>query len=179
MSEWQSRSAPRRCPLHVCPPSRLPTTAPAKKISGATTRPAQPPILFHADQIESLTSSDGKLALALNGNVAITQQKPDGEYLEMQADRAILFTTLTRLRDIKNIQEIHAIEEAISSAYLEGDVRISMTPAQAIKGEQRLQANRVYYEFTTDRAILTDAVIHSFDPQRNIPAIVRAQTVPQ
>jgi len=155
----------------------IPTSRPAT--TGPSTRPVHAPILYHADQIETIMSSDGRVALVLTGSVAITRTQPNGEYLEMQADRAVLFTTLQRLRDVRNIQEIHSIEEAITAAYLEGDVRISLTPAQATKGEQRLEANRVYYEFTTDRAILTDAVINSWDPQRGIPAIMRAQTVRQ
>jgi lipopolysaccharide export system protein LptA len=157
-------------------PATAPTTNPS-----ASTKPSREktPIHAHADHTEDVVSRDGKIALELTGNVVITRTEPSGQYLEMQADRAVVFTRLTRLRDIGNMKEIRGIEEAISSAYLEGDVRVTVIPAQDNKGEQRLQANRVYYEFLNDRAVLTDAVIHSFDPQINIPIIVRAETVRQ
>ena len=44
---------------------------------------------------------------------------------------------------------------------------------------EALEANRVYYEFTTDRAITTDAVLHTVDIMKNIPFVVRAKTIHQ
>ena len=83
----------------------------------------------------------------------------------MQANRAVVFTTLNKLGDIKEMQNVRRIEEAITGAYLEGDVRLNLTPADAAPGEQRLEANRVYYDFTTDRArgllIYADAQPHT------------------
>jgi hypothetical protein len=97
----------------------------------------------------------------------------------MQAQRAVLFTTLERLRDAAEMQQVQAIEQAITGGYLEGDVRVVLSPADEIKAEQKLEADRVFYDFTTDRAILTDAVLHSVDPQRQIPIVLRAETVRQ
>jgi hypothetical protein len=98
----------------------------------------------------------------------------------MQADRAVLFTPLRSLRDIQPGAQFTRVEEAIIAAYLEGDVRIVHTPAER-KGaaDQRLAANRVYYDFETDRAILTDAVLHTVEPEKQIPVIVRAKTLRQ
>ena len=56
------------------------------------------------------------------------------------------------------------------------------TQPRALKptaAEQRLEANRCYYEFATDRAILTDVVIHTVNPQPPIPVIIRAKKVRQ
>src|SRR5439155_3920027 len=135
-------------------------------------RRAPVPIRYRDANIENVMS-EGKVVLVLGGGVAITRQQPDGEVLEMQSQRAVLFTTLDRLRDVQNMAQLKSIEDAITAAYLEGDVRISVTPANtSLKGEERLAANRVYYEFTTDRAVLTDAVIHTVDIEKNIPVIV-------
>jgi lipopolysaccharide assembly outer membrane protein LptD (OstA) len=158
-------------------PSTFPTSAPS-------TRPAKvsAPVMYHAKHIESAVSPDGKMALVLSGGIALTRQQPDGSYLEMQADRAVVFTSLDRLSDIGKMKQVKRIEDAITAAYLEGDVRIVVTPSTAhmtTKGEERLEANRVYYEFTTDRAILTDAIIHAYDPQRGLPVIVRANAIRQ
>src|SRR4029079_16103384 len=110
-------------------PLAAPTTqGTARANRGSRIRPNRTPILCRADVIENVTSSDGKLAIALTGNVAITRTPPNGEYLELQADRAIVFTPATRRRDGRNLEQIRSIEDAITAAYLEGDVRISMTP---------------------------------------------------
>jgi lipopolysaccharide assembly outer membrane protein LptD (OstA) len=37
----------------------------------------------------------------------------------------------------------------------------------------------VYYDFATDRAVLTQAVVHTVDPKSNVPVIIRAQMIRQ
>src|SRR5262249_10113130 len=65
-------------------------------------------------------------------------------------------------------------------AYLEGDVRVTRTPKdQQKQGEQRLMANRAYYDFTTDRAVLTDVIMHTTDPKSAVPMVVRARMMRQ
>ena len=71
------------------------------------------------------------------------------------------------------------MEDAVTSAYLEGDVRIIHTPPAEKGAEQRLTGNRVYYDFTTDRAVLTQAVVHSYDVKSNTPIIIRAEIIRQ
>jgi hypothetical protein len=123
---------------------------------------------------------EGLVAFVVTGNVRLFQRRNENEMLEMQADRAVLFTPLRSLRDIQPGAQFTKVEEAIIAAYLEGDVRIVHTPAER-KGaaDQRLAANRVYYDFETDRAILTDAVLHTLEPQRQMPIVVRARTIRQ
>jgi hypothetical protein len=133
--------------MHLQP--RTLTTQPGP---GVTTRPAATPVLYHAADISNLTASNGKMALALGGRdgVVITRTDPDGNYLEMQAQRAVIFTTLDKPGDVREMQNVHRIEEAITGAYLEGDVRVNLTPVNLAAAEQRLEANRVYYDFTRD-----------------------------
>lgn len=155
-------------------PSTQPTTQP-------TTQPAPPvPTSFSANSEEGVKTPDGFVAFILQGNVKLFQRRPDGEFLQLQCERCVLFTPLHSLRERDANQHITKPEEAVRSAYLEGDVRIVHTPSARSKGaEQRLTANRVYYDFTTDRAILTDAVVHTMDVKRNVPLIIRAQTIRQ
>jgi hypothetical protein len=166
----------------------------------ATTQPAArehgSPVLCSADDMRSIMAADGKVAYVLSGHVLLTQNRrrqpstqpampaaqPDSslaEHLELRAERAVVFTQLTSMRDLTNAAQFHEIEDAVYAAYLEGDVRIEMTPGDTAKPSQSLAADRVYYEFATDRAILTEAVIHSFEPQHQIPIIVRAETIRQ
>jgi hypothetical protein len=156
-----------------------PTTAPTtQKLPNA-------PLEFHFQNFESVETPDGKVAFVLSGGVVLFQSKITGDFLELQADRAVLFTPKSSLKGMTESAKYEAAEQAVTSAYLEGDVRITYTPPpptdprQKPKGEQRLLGNRVYYDFTTDRAVLTDAVVHTVDPAINIPVVVRASLLQQ
>ncbi|MFI5381741.1 MAG: hypothetical protein ACHRHE_20785, partial [Tepidisphaerales bacterium] len=103
-----------------------------------------------------------------------------GDIIELLADKAVVFTPFDNLGNIGPTDQLKTIEQAVTGAYLEGDVRIIRTPADLKKqGEQRLEANRAFYDFTTDRAVLTDVVMHSVDPKSNIPTVMRARTMRQ
>ncbi len=155
-----------------------PATKPATQ---PTTRPSKrnPPISFSADKVESVNTSEGLVAIVITGNVKIFQRRGESETLEMQAERAVLFTPLHSLKELDKNDKFTKVEEAITAAYLEGDVRIVHTPSGKKPVDQRLAANTTYYDFETDRAVLTEAVIHSVEPQRGIPLVVRAQTIRQ
>lgn len=155
-------------------PQPPPTTAP-------TTRPVRPsePVNFRAAEIQTVQTANGNLALVLSGGITLFQTRANRDLIELQADSAVLFTPLKGLRELGEGRQFKSIEDAVTAAYLEGDVRITYTPARSPQSEQRLSADRVYYEFSTDRAVLTEAVIHTVEPTRQIPLIVRAGVVRQ
>lgn len=153
----------------------------------AATQPApatQPaittPLGFSADRVEGVKTRDDLVAFVLTGNVKLFQRRPNDEFLELQADRAVLFTPLKSLRQTDQ-SKMTSPEDAVTGAYLEGDVRIVHTPPMTKRKdvEQRLTGNRVFYDFTTDRAILTQAVVHTIDAKSRSPLIIRAETVRQ
>jgi hypothetical protein len=148
------------------------------------------PIRFTAGYAPTIEAPDGTMAVLLSGGATIFQRRPNGDFLELRADRAVLFTNVRSLKELADAQSTGESRDVITAAYLEGDVRLTYTPnnvgigssgPQNLRGlgEQRLLAERVYYEFPTDRAILTDAVLHTIDPQRSLPVMVRAKTVQQ
>ncbi len=157
-------------------PSFLPATQPT---TGPTTRHISP-IRYHSDNWDT-TNVEGNVAFILSGNVSVTSTEKGGTIVEMQAERAVLFTAAQSLHGMGNNKkdQVRYADDAITSAYLEGDVRIDIQPSVAAKGEQRLEAERVYYDFTTDRAVLTEAVIHTVDMQAQVPIIVRAKKIKQ
>jgi lipopolysaccharide assembly outer membrane protein LptD (OstA) len=123
---------------------------------------------------------EGKVVVLLSGGVTLMQRRENGDFIELQADTAVLFTSLDSVKDAaRRRKEFSDFSDAVTAAYLEGDVRITYTHANAREGEQRFRARRVYYEFGTDRAILTDAVVHTSEPVQQIPVVVRARTVRQ
>ena len=152
------------------PASTHPTTHPA-------TRPASAPVSFEAEHVESAETPDHHAAIVLSGGVFIYQQRPKGETIELRAPAHVLFTTVEQVKELSQSKRGKRIQDSVESVYLEGDVRINYT--SPIKGEQRLIGDRVYYEFATDRAILTDAVVHSVDLKRQIPIILRARLLRQ
>lgn len=139
------------------------------------------PISFTARDIQTTTQTpDHHIAAVLRGGVLIIERNASGEVVELQADQAVLYTTLTDLKDIQGAPA-SALQDKITAAYIEGDVRITVTPAPRNRkaAEQRLRAQSAYYEFATHRAVLTQAVLHTTDPTNTIPVIVRANTVKQ
>jgi lipopolysaccharide assembly outer membrane protein LptD (OstA) len=90
----------------------------------------------------------------------------------------VLFTPLKSLKDATRMG-VNEIRDAVTAVYLEGDVRVNLTPPSGPAGEQRLEARRVYYELATDRAVLANAVLHTQEPRQQIPVVVRAKVVRQ
>ena len=138
------------------------------------------PVQFASRNMETMQIDDGTVGVILTGDVKLIQQRPTGEFLELQANRVVLFTPLHSLRELNESKEKNRrISETVTGAYLEGDVRIEFTPVKKGMGEQRLLARQVFYDFTSDRAILTDAVLHTNDPTRGTPMVARAKIIRQ
>jgi len=132
-------------------------------------------VTFHAPLTQQMRDEDGRPMLLLSGGVTLTQSSGNGDFLELLARDAVLFgeespdsSSTTRPADLS-----HAFTP--TAAYLEGDVRFDYIPAQAKEPEQRMTADRVYFDFQTQRAILTAVVFHAIDPETQIPVTVRAK----
>ena len=174
--------APTSGPSPPTPPQQLPGASviaepvPRKSTGGV--------IEFHEGnsivpgQFHQATAADGTAVFELSGAVVVTQTRPNGDYMELLADRVVLFTNM-RGAATRSAMDSTEMGRSITAAYLEGDVRINVLPASGKRAEQRLTADRAYYDFHTDRAILTDVVLHTVDPQTQMPIIVRAQTIRQ
>ncbi len=156
----------------------------------ATSRPTarmprpKAPVIFSATDVQTTTATpDGNIGVILKGGVLLIQKRENGDYIELRSQQAVLFTTV---KDFNELQggTVARIQDAITSAYLEGDVRINFTANAGVRAnlppaEQRLEAERVYYEFGTDRAVLTDVVLQATDPRVPVPVTMRANTVKQ
>lgn len=171
--------APGQRPWIELAPPALPTTAPATSQPAITMPRPKQPVNFKAPGIETTQTADDHVAFVLQGGVVIYQKRADGDLIELQAERAVMFTQLRSLREIGNSKRFETAEDAVQAAYLEGDVRVVVTPATRKRGEQRLEAERIYYDFITDRAVLTQAVVHAIQPETQLPITVRASIVRQ
>ena len=163
-------------PVPVVPLNAPPTT---RRIS---------PIQVSAADLRTTPTDDGTLAAVATGGVFVMQRSVNGDLIELQADRAVVFTSLERLDQAGGLDPA-ALREAITGVYLEGDVRMVFTPGPRSRRdeqrssfatvEHRLEAQRAYYDFTTDRAVLTRAVLHTTEPQVGQPLTLRANTIRQ
>ena len=164
----------------------------AMKAGGPTSAPARPqrtsaglpvgetPIDFEAKNLQSVQTDEGNVALVLTGDVRLIERRPTGDYVELSADTVVLFTNLKSLREAAQTSNGRKRgQDIMQAAYLEGDVRIDYNSAKHGVPEQRLTANRCYYEFASDRAVLTDAIVHTIEPQHGTAIILRAKTVRQ
>jgi len=133
---------------------------------------------FSARLTEPIDMGDGLRAYQLTGGVTITRTADSGDFLELLADNAVLFTSDRQEESGKQTPGA-GLGHHITAVYLEGDVRVNFTPAAAKKPEQRLTADRVYYDFVTDRAILTNVVLHTINPETQTPITVRAKIMHQ
>jgi hypothetical protein len=150
-----------------------------RTLPGASTRPTATFRIRAPGQIETVPSVDDTLTVALTGDVGIFRTSANGDFLSIYADRAVIFTHEKNRGAFQTLDAQNDLGRKISGAYLEGDVRITFTPRQSTKAEQRLTANRVYYDFDTDRAVLADVVLHSSDPTGQIPITIRAAELRQ
>lgn len=132
---------------------------------------------FHAPLVVPVTADDGSSALELGGGVTVTQTSDNGDFLELLAKNVVLFSS--ERGGAATGPSVGGFGHHFTAAYLEGDVRMNFTPASAKKPEQRLTADRVYYDFVTQRAVLTGVVFHAIDPLTQIPITFRAQTMRQ
>jgi lipopolysaccharide export system protein LptA len=134
-------------------------------------------ISFHAPQFEQSVDANDNVVVILTGGVTVTQNRDNGDFLELIASKVVLFTS-EKNEQMKNV-DLSAMGRKFTAGYLEGDVQVNFTPASVLRPEQRMTADRVYYDFVTDRAVLTGVVLHTIDPQQQIPIIVRAEKMHQ
>jgi lipopolysaccharide assembly outer membrane protein LptD (OstA) len=158
-------------------PSSRPTSGPATRRS-ATTAPSVP-VHMEAGQTDIVDTEDGTIALVVWDGVKIFARQPTGDTIELQARRAVLFTSMHSVKEATARDKSAKAKEKVTAVYLEGDARIEYDSMKPGIGEQRLSGERIYYELGTDRAILLDAVVHTVDLKQNVPLIVRARVLRQ
>ncbi len=134
------------------------------------------PVTFYADKFESTMTEDGVRVTIARGNVYLAQA-PGGsdQYMELRADEAVVFSEVlgddgrpVPVKDTYSPMSAPLSEgsENITGVYLQGDVVIS-------RGERYMTGPAAYYDFTTDRAVMTEGTFRTVQQQRNVPIIMR------
>ncbi|MGC9453590.1 MAG: hypothetical protein ACP5HU_01885 [Phycisphaerae bacterium] len=138
------------------------------------------PVNFRADSFSMQMVDEDRRVTIARGNVYLSQGEPDSDlFLELRSQSAVVFSEQrpaeqvpedSRVPYAPDVQPVPSgeMEEFVTGVYLAGDVVIS-------RGERMLRGPRAYYDFTTDRALVTDAVFRTIQEQRDIPVYIRAE----
>lgn len=125
-----------------------------------------------------LRPGESENAIVATSGIAIEYadpRRPDLGRLELAADRAVIFTDPGSIEEMRG-WEIDATR--VRGVYLEGDVRVAAT-AGGPDDEYVIRAPHAYYDFTTDQAILANAILRTYDRERRIPISARAEELRQ
>ncbi|MCH2137098.1 MAG: hypothetical protein MK101_11055 [Phycisphaerales bacterium] len=186
LAEWVARTRSNPPPLDHHPTladEGEPDVAPGElPVEGTLSTTARSPwlrrpgatIAFSADEVELGGGEDDATVIA-DGAVSI-EYRPvsSGDAwgrVRLSAERAVVFLEPGTLRDVAG-RDFKA--EDVRGVYLEGGVI-----AVAERDDYEVRAPRMYYDFETDRAIMVDAVLRTYDRRRRAPVIARASELRQ
>ncbi len=65
----------------------------------------------------------------------------------------------------------------VTGVYLEGDVTITSGEEGKMVGPENIHAERIYFDFTAQRAVMLDAAVYTRDTTRNVPLYMRASEI--
>jgi hypothetical protein len=151
-----------------------PTTLPAAAV------PRLKELAFLAPDIDTThRTDDGNIAIIVTSGVNLRYRDERGNLLEFLANSAVMFTDLKTFKGVGIGQDKRSNAEHVKDIYFEGDVRVYTTPADTTHNTLTMEAQRVYYELATDRAVLTDVAFHSVDLKQNVPMYMRAKVMRQ
>ncbi|MGC8552711.1 MAG: LPS assembly protein LptD [Phycisphaerae bacterium] len=167
---WIARGA-----NNVIEPLPKPIFTPGAVASGSPVqhRPGVPPpqIFATGDKIQLQTIGQQRVTI-VQGEFFLQRKAFHGQSLELRANDAVLFSPLNSSQPGPAKGQVHSIARTVQGVYLQGDVTIT-------SGDQTIRADRVYYDFTTNRAIMLDAVLSTFDLKAKSPLYMRAAKIVQ
>jgi len=131
-------------------------------------------VTFSADRIEVVPGEEENTITAIGSMVVeyfAYRRSEELSQLTLSADRAVIFTEPGTLEEMAAWELDAAL---IHGIYLEGNV-----VASANDGEYMVRAPRVYYDFTTGKAIMLDAVLRTYTRDGRLPIYARAAEMRQ
>jgi hypothetical protein len=165
-----------------------PSAAEKKKARAVPLPPPVPSISFRTTDDGFKMSPDpdhpGRRIFISQGPTYLSQGTVDSDqFMEMEADSMVVFSRSgaeekrategeERVPYAPRATGLGGSDEAVTGVYLDGSVRLR-------RGERRIRAERIYYDFTTDRALIIKPVVRLIQEKRNVPIIVRADEARQ
>ncbi|HRX84781.1 MAG TPA: LPS assembly protein LptD [Phycisphaerae bacterium] len=160
----------------------------------------EPPISYQGDDL-AIEEVDGQSVIVAMGHVYVFRgPRTVNDEIEIRADAAVVFLANEAEDAGSNGAEVAPGEERpgrvrldeqgaeapkpniggatldtggrVEGVYLEGDIVLT-------SGDRMVRASRLYYDFAHDRALILDAVVRLFAPDRDLPIYIRAGMVRQ
>ena len=129
-------------------------------------------IISFSAQTVKLDPGEQENVLVADGAVVLDYRPANGDgNLRLSAERAVVFMEPGSVRELTD-RSVNA--DDVRGVYLEGAVQ-----AESDKDDYVVRAPRMYYDFQTDRAIMLDAVLRTYDRRRNLPVYARAKELRQ
>ncbi len=134
-----------------------------------TVLPTRGVVGFTAERIVG-ESQNGESVLMLIGDVRVIYYgDPNRPPMNLQAERVVIFLDGDWAEAAAGRQ---TQASAVRGVYLEDNV-------VATDGQFSVRAPRMYYDLVDNRAVLLEAVLYTFDVQRQIPLYLRAEIIRQ
>ena len=159
--------------------SPLPADEDETLISQVPVKQTKQPWLRSRSGIMSITANNVELKtgdteniVTIVGNVVLELRSTSGiDDMQMTADRAVIFTDPGSIRDMAS-GKIES--QDIRGIYLEGNVLVDSN-----HGAYLVRSPQAYYDFTSDNAMLVEAVLRTYAMQGKVPLFVRAKEMRQ
>jgi hypothetical protein len=161
---------------------QLTTTVDGRKVAVPPNapRPAKPrPLLFIAGDPNIHAQQMGNEMVSVITNPYLLYDALDGKpAIEFHSQRMVTFSPMQH--DAANKTDAGSTEipgaknaaKYITGVYMEGDVTLNA-------GDMTIHAKRIYYDFTSQRAVMLDSTLYSVDTTRNVPVYLRAKEIRQ
>ena len=130
-------------------------------------------IAFSANHV-TVDAGEVESTVLIDGNVVVhyrpANRNDELGALRLSAERAVIYASPTTLADAADTMSA----DDVRGIYLEGAV-----VAESDRDDYVVRAQRMYYDFITDRAIMLDAVLRTYDRERKVPVFARATELRQ
>ena len=130
-------------------------------------------IAFSADHV-TIDAGEEESTVLVDGEVVVhyrpANRQDETGALRLSAERAVLYVSPGSIADAADTLSA----DDVRGIYLEGAVI-----AESDRNDYVVRAARMYYDFVTDRAIMLDAVLRTYDRERRVPVFARADELRQ
>lgn len=183
---WIARGAgnriiagPAETALATGPATAVPTTNAAPGTPAAPKPIPRPQVFATADEVKYETVGKEQVAVLQGSFYMLYTPADGGPPMELTAQRAVLFFADNSNRPPESEKGLNRL---VTAVYLEGDVTMqtdSQGKGANPVGNETVRAERVYYDVTSNRAVMMDAVLSAVDQQRNVPLYMQASEIRQ
>ncbi len=150
-----------------------PVLSTARQNVAKASRAKSPPHIFATGENLTVEQIGNQRVTVARGQFYMVMHETGGRPpLELRANNAVVFSPAGQSGAAKGSSHPSTINQKVQGIYLDGDVTITY-------GDESIHARRVYYDFTTNRAIMLDAVMSTYAVQNHSPLYMRAKKLLQ